>query len=136
MKVRVVYNSDISEVISVSNGSKQGCISAPTLFSMMLSATLIDAFEGKQGSLKPSYRRDGGFFNTTRIKTTTNVNTGNIRELLYAAECALCAYNEPDMQQVVEDFSAACENFGFTINTKKLKLFINLFPASLMKIRT
>ena len=45
MKVGIVHNGDISEVIPVSNGLKQGCISAPTLFSMMLSATLIDALE-------------------------------------------------------------------------------------------
>ena len=119
MKVRIVHNSDISDVLPVSNGLKQGCILAPTLFNMMLSATLIDAFEGKQGGLKLNYRTDGGLFNISRMKDMTKVNTGKIRELLYADDCAFCAYNKPDMQQVVEDFLAACENFDFTINNKK-----------------
>ena len=42
---------------------------------------------------------------------------------------ALCAYNEPDMQQVVEDFSAACENFGFTSNTKKTEVIQKPVPS-------
>ena len=48
MKVGIVHNGDISEVTPVSNGLKQGCVSAPTLFSMMLSATLIDALKARR----------------------------------------------------------------------------------------
>ena len=66
---------------------------------MMLSATLIDAFEGKQGGSKLSNRTDDGPFNTGCMKATTKVKTGKTRELVYADDCALCAYNKPDMQQ-------------------------------------
>ena len=52
-------------------GFKQGCVLASTFFNMMLSATLIDAFEGKQGGLKLNYRTDGGLFNISRMKATT-----------------------------------------------------------------
>ena len=58
---------------------------------MMLSSTLINAFEGKQGGL--TYKTDGGLFNTSRMKATTKFNTEKIVELLFADECALCAYN-------------------------------------------
>ena len=129
MEIKIAYKCNLSGVLPVSNGKKQECFLALTLFSVMLSATLIDVFETRQGGLKLNYRTVGGLFNTSSMKATPKVNTDRIRELLHADDCALCAYNEPDMQQVVEDFSAACENFGFTINTEKTEVIYQLVPG-------
>ena len=100
---------------------------ASTLFSMMLSAPLIDALKAK--GFKLNYETDGGLFNTSRMKDTTKVKTDKIREVLYADDCAFCAHNEPDMQQVVEDFSAAVRASVSPSTLRKLTLFIYLFPA-------
>ena len=38
-------DEEFSEPFEVTNGVKQGCVMAPTLFSMMFSAMLMDAFQ-------------------------------------------------------------------------------------------
>ena len=44
MLARVQDDGNSSEPFLVSNGVKQGCVLAPTLFSLMFSAMLTDAF--------------------------------------------------------------------------------------------
>ena len=45
MQARVQNDREYSEPFPVTNGVKQGCVMAPTLFSMMFSAMLTDAFQ-------------------------------------------------------------------------------------------
>ena len=45
MQARVQNDGEYSEPFPVTNGVKQGCVMAPTLFSMMFSAMLTDAFQ-------------------------------------------------------------------------------------------
>ncbi|BHF85137.1 hypothetical protein SprV_1002829700 [Sparganum proliferum] len=44
MIARVTDNGAVSEAFAVTNGVKQGCAPAPTLFSLMFSAMLMDAY--------------------------------------------------------------------------------------------
>nr|VZI11179.1 unnamed protein product [Spirometra erinaceieuropaei] len=44
MMARVTDNGAVSEAFAVINGVKQGCVLAPTLFSLMFSAVLMDAY--------------------------------------------------------------------------------------------
>ena len=44
MQARIQNDGEYSEPFPVTNGVKQGCVMAPTLFSMMFSAMLTDAF--------------------------------------------------------------------------------------------
>ena len=44
MQARVQNDGEYSEPFPVTNGVKQGCVMAPTLFSMMFSDMLTDAF--------------------------------------------------------------------------------------------
>ena len=44
MQARVQNDGEYSEPFLVTSGVKQGCVMAPTLFSMMFSAMLTDAF--------------------------------------------------------------------------------------------
>ena len=44
MQARVQNDGEFSEPFEVTNGVKQGCVMAPTLFSIMFSAKLMDAF--------------------------------------------------------------------------------------------
>ena len=45
MQAPVQNNEEFSEPFEVTNGVKQGCVMAPTLFSMMFSAMHMDAFQ-------------------------------------------------------------------------------------------
>ena len=44
MRARVQNDGEFSEPFEVTNGVKQGCVMASTLFNMMFSAMLMDAF--------------------------------------------------------------------------------------------
>ena len=51
-----------SDPFPVSNGVKQGCVLASTLFSMMFSAILTDAFQAGDNGISIRYRFDGKLF--------------------------------------------------------------------------
>ena len=44
MMANVSVGGEVSESLSVTNGVKQGCVLAPTLFSVFISAMLVEAF--------------------------------------------------------------------------------------------
>ncbi|BHF85940.1 hypothetical protein SprV_1002911600 [Sparganum proliferum] len=48
MMARVTDNGAVSEAFVVTNGVKQGCVLAPTLFSFMFSAMLMDAYRDER----------------------------------------------------------------------------------------
>ena len=52
-------DGEFSEPFEVTNGVKQDCVMAPTLFSMMFSAMLMDAFQYSDAGFPIRYRFDG-----------------------------------------------------------------------------
>ena len=56
-------DGDVSEPFEVTNGVKQGCVMAPTRFSMMFSVLLMDAFQDSDTGFPIRYRFDGNAFN-------------------------------------------------------------------------
>ena len=63
MQARVQDNGEVSEPFPV---SKQGWVLAPTLFSLMFSAMLNDAFCAERVGVDISHRTDGQLFNPRR----------------------------------------------------------------------
>ena len=61
MEARVKDNGEFSEPFPVTNGVKQGCVLAPTLFSMLFSAMLTDAFRNENVGIEFRSKTDGGF---------------------------------------------------------------------------
>ena len=131
MTARVQDNGELSEPFAVSNGVKQGCVLAPTLFSMMFAAMLLEAFRGTDADtgIGIRYRYDGSLFNLRRLQARTKVATDTINDLLFADDCALNATSERNMQQGVDNFAEACDNFGLTINTKKTEVMHQPAPG-------
>ena len=86
MQARVQNDVEFSEPFEVTNGVKQGCIMAPTLFSMMFSAMLIDAFQKSDAGFPIRWQSgfDGNIFNLRRLQAKTKVQTDVLDELLYA----------------------------------------------------
>ena len=119
------------EAVSVTNGVKQGCVLAPTLFSMMFSAMLIDAYKDTSYGVDVRYRYDGGgLYNQARLKAKTKVNSFSARDFLFADDCALNACSEADMQASMDLFSNACTNFALTISTAKTEVLYQPAPGS------
>ena len=102
MKAQVQDNGETSEPFPVSNGVKQGCVLAPTLFSLMFSAMLTGAFRDGDVGIDLRYRTDGKLFNLRRLQAKTKVKTDIIRDFLFADDCALNAGSEADMHQPVK----------------------------------
>ena len=131
MLARVQDNGETTAPFSVSNGVKQGCAPAPTLFSFIFSAMLTVEFSDGEVGLGIRYRTDGSVFNLMRLQTKTKVSNDTINDFLFADDCALNADTENGIQHSVDLFSNACDNFGLTISTKKTEIMHQPAPGKL-----
>ena len=68
MLARVQNDGEFSDPFPMTNGVKQGCVLASSLFSMMFSAMLTDAFQDGDNGIPIRYRFDGKLFNLRRFK--------------------------------------------------------------------
>ena len=73
MQTRVQNDKEFSEPFEVTNGDKQGCVMASTLFSMMFSAMLMVAFYHSDTGFPIRYRFDGNLFNLRRLQAKPEV---------------------------------------------------------------
>ena len=106
----------------VTNGVKQGCVLAPTLFSILFSLMLTSAFKGSSAGIKLRYRTDRGAYDIRGLKARTKTTETLIRDLLYADDCAIVTHTEADLQDLTNRISAAAKKFGLTISIKKTEV--------------
>ena len=67
MLARVQNDGEFSDPFPVTNGVKQGCVLASTLFSMMFSVMLTDAFQDGDNGIPSRNHFDGKLFNLRRF---------------------------------------------------------------------
>ena len=108
---RVQDNEESSVAFPITNEVKQGCVLAPTLFSIMFSVMLFDAFSGLDNRIDIQYLTGDSVFNLRKLEAKTKVKTDIINELLFADDCALNAITKANLQN---KFSMACDNFGLS----------------------
>ncbi|BHF77644.1 hypothetical protein SprV_0602075300 [Sparganum proliferum] len=106
MMARVTDNEAVSEAFAETNGVKQGCVLAPTIFSLMFSAMLMDAYRDERPGIRIAYRTDGQLLNQRRMRFQSRVSTTTVHELLFADDCALNTTSEAEMQRSVVTFNA------------------------------
>ena len=94
MLARVQNDGEYSEPFLVTNGVKQGCVMAPTLFSMMFSAMLTNAFQDVGAGFPFRYRFDGKLLSLRRLQAKSKVQTDVVDKLLYADDLAENAKSE------------------------------------------
>ena len=94
---RLVNGSEGDEFL-VTNGVKQGCVLAPTLFSFLFSMMLLSAFKDLDPGIQITYRTDGGIFNTQLLKAKMNVTKSLVRDFLCGDGCAIVVHSEDDLQ--------------------------------------
>nr|VZI27133.1 unnamed protein product [Spirometra erinaceieuropaei] len=122
MMARVTDNKAISEAFAVTNGVKQGCALAPTFFSLIFTAMLMDAYRDERPGIRIAYRTDGHLLNQRRMHFQSRVSTATVDELLLADDYIRNATSQGDMQRSMDLFVAVCENFSLIINTEKTVL--------------
>ena len=121
---QVRLNGDLSEPFAISNGVKQGCVLAPTLFSIFFSMMLRQATEdlNDDDSIYIRYRLDGNLFNLRRLQAHTKTQEQLIRDLLFADDAALVAHTERSLQRLTSCFAEAAQLFGLEISLKKTEV--------------
>lgn len=122
MKAKVSDGVETSDAFEVTNGVKQGCVLAPTLFSIFLSAMLDEAFRDLTDGVYIQSRQDADLFKVTHFKARTKSIQVLIRELLFADDSALLAHSPQEIQRIVNAFSEASKKFGLKINIKKTEV--------------
>ncbi|KAJ1180764.1 hypothetical protein NDU88_005981 [Pleurodeles waltl] len=132
MLARVLDDGDSSDAFPLTNGVKQGYALAPTLFNMMFSAMLSDAFcHDEETSIKIRYRTDSMLFNLRRLQAETKVEEDSLHDLLFSDDCAFNTATEAQTQQPTNCLSATCKNFGLTANAKKTQILHQPAPQKM-----
>ena len=120
--VKVVVGGDISSPFNINYGMKQGCVLAPTLFTLYQAAVLESVSLNLKGGVYIRTRTAGKLFNLARLKASIKPKEQCVRELLYADDSALVAIDPDEMQEIVDCFSTAASLFELKINVSKTKL--------------
>ena len=100
MLARVQNDGEFSYPFPVTNGVKQGCVLASTLFGMMFSALLTDAFQDGENGIPIRCRFDGKLFNLRRLQAKFKVQTEVLDEFLFADDMAKGAPTEKKCKKV------------------------------------
>ena len=122
MLARVQNDSEFSDPFPVTNGVKQGCVLATTLFSMMFSAMLTAVFEDGDNDIPIRYRFDGKLFNPRRLQAKSKLQREVLDEFLFADDMAKGAPTEEKMQKGVDQISDSCDSYDLTISIKKTEV--------------
>ena len=123
MLARVQNDGEFSDSFPVTNGVKQGCVLASTLFSMMFSAMLTDAFQDGDNGIPIRYRFDGKLFNLRRLQAKSKVQTEGLDDMAKGAPI------EEKMQKGVKQVSDTCDSYDLTISIKKTEVVYQLAPG-------
>ena len=84
MLARVQSDVEFSDPFPVTNGVKQGCVLVSTLFNLMFSAMLTDAFQDGDNGISIRYRFDGKLFNLRRLQAKSKMQT-EVLNFLFAS---------------------------------------------------
>jgi len=121
-EARVIVGGELTESFPVTSGVRQGCVAAPLLFNIFMTAmlTLVDRRLLDRG-ISVNYRYEGGLFNLRRMKTQ-KITCRFITELQYADDLVLLAHTEAEVQRITDTFVQIYELIGMEVSTKKTKL--------------
>ena len=133
MNVTVREGSDRSQPFEVTSGTKQGCVLAPTLFSIFFSLMLHVAFKDATDGVDIKSRLDRNLCSTksSHFNAASKVKLFTIRDLLFADDCALSACSHEALQRLCNCFAAAASRFGLTISIKKTEALYQPAPGNM-----
>ena len=129
MIARVQNDGEFFYPFPVTNGIQQGCLLAPTLFSMMFSAMLTDAFQDSDNGIPIRYHFGGRLFNLRRLQAKSKVQTEVLDEFFFADDMAKGAPTKEKRQKGVDQVSDSCDSYDLTISIKKTEVVYQPAPG-------
>ena len=114
MKGTVVFDGSTSDPFDIRSRVKQGCILAPTVFGISFAVMLKHANGTATEGVCLRTRSDGKLFNLSRLRAKTKIQLKCMRDFLFADEAAIVAHSAKDLQQLMNRFSKACQDFGLS----------------------
>ena len=129
MKGTVQFDGSTSVPFNIVSGVKQGCVLAPTLFSIFFSLMLRYAFGHASEGILLHTHSDGRLFNLAWLKVKTKIHRVLIRDLLFADDAAVVAHSAQHLQALLDRFSLASKEFGFSKSLKKTNILCQGTPS-------
>ncbi|VDL93543.1 unnamed protein product [Schistocephalus solidus] len=111
MMACVTANGRVAEALAVTNGVKQDCVLAPTLFILMFSVLLMDTYHDQHPGIHVPYRIVGHLIDRRRMQIPSLVSTTTVHNLLLADYSTLNTATEEGMQRRMDLFATGCANF-------------------------
>ncbi|KAA3673980.1 uncharacterized protein DEA37_0014953 [Paragonimus westermani] len=129
MKAKVQSCGSTSDEFDIFTGVKQGCVLAPALFSLYLTAIVTAAFQDSgENGVEVEYRLTGAC-----CIFDASVPQPDYMPQRYISPCsqmtALLAHNEEELQRLATAFGSAASKFGLDINTGKTFSFFQPSPG-------
>ena len=100
----VSIGGSITDHFEISHGLKQGCVFAPTLFTLFLAALLSTVSKHLSTGVFIRTRSDVKLFYFARLKASTNIRELCIRELLFADAAAIVAHTLEYTKETCKQF--------------------------------
>ena len=117
---QIRLNSDLSEPFPITSGVKQGCVLAPTLFSIFFSMMLKQAADDlKDKDLAYiRYHLDGSLFNLRWLQTHTKTYERLSMDILFTDNAALVAH----ALCITSCFAESAQLFELEVSLKKTQV--------------
>ncbi|KAK3870093.1 hypothetical protein Pcinc_024644 [Petrolisthes cinctipes] len=128
---RVCHQSSLSGPFSINGGLKQGCVLAPTCFSLY-TAAMLNEIPPDTPTIDLQFRMDGGVFNLARLRAKTKTTKTLLREMQYADDNATPGQTAEDLQRTATTYNTVYERFGMQVNTDKTKALIQHPPGQIL----
>lgn len=130
MKAMVIANGVPGESFEVRTGVKQGCVIAPSLFSIFIASIIHLVKNDIPQCTNLVYRIDGKLFNLGRFRSKSKTTITSIVELQYADDNAIVAESEADLQAILNTFNRVYKSIGLKINTAKTQILYQPSPTT------
>ena len=116
---------EFSDTFAITNGVKQRCVLAPTLFSIFLSAMLEEAFRDMGDRVYIQSRQNAYLFTIAQFRAKTKHKYTYERTGFRRRQCTYCPPRK--IQRIVDAFTIASSKFELKINLQRQKLCYNQF---------
>ena len=123
-KARVLCGGGKFELFPVSASARQGCVLAPVVFNIFMSAVTDIVYAGvdRDDCFALNYRVDGSVFNLRRLRARTKISTTTLFDLQYADDAAVVGVSRDELQRSLSVAANTYSRAGLVISTSKTEV--------------